>query len=330
MQDLALARSDPGTDPVTQHTRPPLRPPDDVPAPHALGSIESARLLRLLDLLEAVDTEQQFRDLLDGAMQGVLPHRGLACVTGRVLSEPAGIAPRCVWLHGFPTAYLESLRQPSGLLRSALTDRWLHTRKPVLVELLHDTRSWPVAWVQGARRHGFTNFALHSFLDAASNTFTDLCFADAAGRLAPKDARRHGFANFASHSFFEATTFTDFCFADVAGRLAPKHAHILRLLVPHLHLALVRIAGIGTPLPTPCQALHPHQLDILRWLNVGKTNWEISMILGMTVHNVKYHVAQLLVKLDAANRVHAVARARERGLLDDRPPMLRALQEQPR
>lgn len=294
MQDLALARSDPGTDPVTQHTRPPLRPPDDVPAPHALGSAESARLLQLLDLLEAVDTEQQFRDLLDGAMQGVLPHRGLACVTGRVLSEPAGIAPRCVWLHGFPTAYLESLRQPSGLLRSALTDRWLHTRKPVLVELLHDTRSWPTAWVQ--------------------------------------DARRHGFANFASHSFFEATsnTFTDFCFADVAGRLAPKHAHILRLLVPHLHLALVRIAGIGTPLPTPCQALHPHQLDILRWLNVGKTNWEISMILGMTVHNVKYHVAQLLVKLDAANRVHAVARARERGLLDDRPPMLRALQEQPR
>lgn len=291
MQDLAFARSDPSTDPAAQDMPPPWRPQDDEQAPHALGSAESARLLQLLDLLEEVDTEQQFRDLIDGAIQAVLPHRKLACATGRVLSEPAGIAPHYLLLHGFPTAYLESLRQPSGLLRSALTDRWLHTRKPVLVELLHDTRSWPTAWVLDARRHGFTNFASHSFFEATSNTFTN------------------------------------FCFADVAGRLGAKHAHILRLLVPHLHLALVRVAGTGTPLPKPVQELHPHQLDILRWLHVGKTNWEISMILGMSVHNVKYHVAQLLVKLDAANRVHAVARARERGLLDDRPPMLRALQE---
>ena len=291
MQDLASARSDPSADLAARDMAPPRRPQDDEQAPQALGSAESARLLQLLDLLEAVDTEQRFRDLLDGAMQGMLPHRKLVCATGRVLAEPAGIAPHYLLLHGFPAAYLESLRQPSGLLRSALTDRWLHTRRPVLVELLHDIRSWPTAWVQNARQHGFTNFASHSFFEATSNTFTH------------------------------------FCFADLPGRLAPMHAHILRLLVPHLHLALVRIAGIGAPLPTPSQELHPHQLDILRWLHVGKTNWEISMILGMSVHNVKYHVAQLLVKLDAANRVHAVARARERGLLDDRPPMLRALQE---
>lgn len=293
MQDLAFARTDsdddtrdarPGT-PVWRHAI------DDARAQHALGSDESERLLNLLDLLEVVNSEQQFRNLLDGPMQGLLPHRKLVCGTGRVLSEPAGIAPRYVLLHCFPAAYLESLRQPGGLVRSALTDRWLDTRKPVLVELLHDTRSWPTAWVQSARRHGFANFASHSFFEATTNTFTN------------------------------------FCFADLPGRLGPKHAHILRLLVPHLHLALVRIAGIGAPLPMPSHELHPHQLEILRWLHVGKTNWEISMILGMSVHNVKYHVAQLLVKLDAANRVHAVARARERGLLDDRPPMLRALQE---
>ncbi len=293
MQDLAFAR----TDPVADHAAPdtaswPHR--DDDHVHHALGTAESERLMKLLDLLEAVSSEEQFRALLDGPMQGVLPHRRLVCGTGRVLSEPAGIAPHYLLLNGFPAEYLESLRQPSGLVRSALTDRWLHTRKPVLVELLHDTRSWPPAWVQNARQHGFTNFASHSFFEATTNTFTN------------------------------------FCFADVAGRLGPRHAHLLRLLVPHLHLALVRIAGIGTQLPMPSQELHPHQLDILRWLHVGKTNWEISMILGMSVHNVKYHVAQLLVKLDAANRVHAVARARERGLLDDRPPMVRSLQEQPR
>ena len=285
MQDLAFARSDAAVDRAAADT-PSWHPRHDDPAQCALTSTESGRLMGLLDLLEGVDGEAQFRALLDGPMQGVLPHRKLVCGTGRVLSEPAGIAPHYLLLHHFPAEYLESLRQPSGLVRSALTDRWLHTRKPVLVELLHDTRSWPGAWVENARRHGFTNFASHSFFEATTNTFTN------------------------------------FCFADLTGRLGARHAHILRLLVPHLHLALVRIAGIGAQLPMPTQELHPNQLDILRWLHVGKTNWEISMILGMSVHNVKYHVAQLLVKLEAANRVHAVARARERGLLDDRPPAL--------
>ena len=286
MLDLAFRRSDPGTDTTAPNTPPPRRPQGDAPAPHALGGADVERLMHLLDLLEAVDTEPQFKALLDGPMQGLLPHRSLACGTGRLLSDPGGIAPQHQLLHRFPTAYLESLRQADGLLRSPLTDRWLHTRQPVLVELLHDSCSWPADWVHGARRHGFINFA--------------------------------------AHAFFEPTThsITSFCFADVPGRLGPPHAQLLRLLVPHLHLALVRITGIGAPMPMPPHDLHPHQLDILRWLHVGKTNWEISMIIGMSVHNVKYHVAQLLVKLEAANRVHAVARARERGLLDDRPPAL--------
>jgi DNA-binding CsgD family transcriptional regulator len=55
---------------------------------------------------------------------------------------------------------------------------------------------------------------------------------------------------------------------------------------------------------------------------MGKTNWEIAMILGTSVHNVKYHVAELLNKLDVVNRVHAVARARALGLLGERAPFV--------
>lgn len=290
MQELALARTN--LDDIPRDPLPAAscrHPPDDTRTQPALGAADLERLLNLLDLLEAVDSEQQFRQMLDGPLQGVLPHRRLLCGTGRLMPGPAGFAPHHLLLHRFPADYLESLRDPRGLVRSALTDHGLITRKPVLVELLHDTRSWPAGWVQ--------------------------------------DARRHGFVNFASHSFFEATTsiVTHFCFADLPGRLQPRHAHVLRLLVPHLHLALVRIAGMASPPPVPSYDLHPHQLEILRWLHVGKTNWEISRILGMSVHNVKYHVAQLLVKLDAANRVHAVARARERGLLDERPSLPRAV-----
>ncbi len=279
MQDLAFARSAPAIDdgePDAARHGPPLQ---------SLGSADSAGLLDMLDRLELLGSEQQFRDLLDGPMQGLLPHRGLVCATEAWPFAPAADPPRCRLLNGLPGEGLASLQLAGGTQRPVLTERWLHTRKPVLVELLHDTRSWPQRWVQHARQLGFCNVALHAFFDAGAGTFTS------------------------------------FCFTDLPGRLAPRHAHILRLLVPHLHLALARIAGMGAPVqPKPAQALHPHQLDILRWLQVGKTNWEISMILGMSVHNVKYHVAQLLAKLGAANRVHAVARARDRGLLDERAP----------
>ena len=291
MEDLAPARADAGTEtPAAPGGGEPWRDaPGSGRPPCMLDPADTDRLLQLLDLLEAVNNEQQFRDLLDGPMQGLLPHRRLLCGTSRVLAGAAGIAPRYLLLQRFPAAYLEPLSQPGGQLHCVLTERWLHTRQPVLADLRHDARSWPAGWVLNARRHGFVNFA--------------------------------------SHAFFEASgaTFTHFCFADLPGRPAARHAQLLRLLVPHLHLALLRVAGIGAGLPASPQALHPHQLEILRWLHVGKTNWEISMILGMSVHNVKYHVAQLLVKLDAANRVHAVARARERGLLDERPAPVRTL-----
>jgi len=277
----------------------------------AFDSAEHERLMHLLDLLEAAGTEPQLRLLLDGPMQALLPHRRLLCGTGRVPPEPGGIAPpqplphrplphhllshhllpHYLLAHGFPPDGLASLRQPGGLLRSLLIDRWLQTRRPVLVDLLRDAASWPAAWVQEARRHGITNIAAHAFLEPATHTLTHVCLAD------------------------------------VPGGPTARHAQLLRLLLPHLHAPLVRVAGIGAhlPVPVPRPELHPHQLEILRWLHVGKTNWEISMILGLSVHNVKYHVAQLLVKLEAANRVHAVARARECGLLDDRPPTLRSV-----
>lgn len=297
MQDLAFAPTGFAAGTAARGSAPeagPWQPPGDGRAQQALSSAECARLLDLLDRLELVDGEQQFKDLLDGPMQGLLPHRTLECRTGPVPSAPAGDAPPGLLLNGFAANHPDPMHQPGSLLLPVLTDRWLHTRKPVLVELLHDTRSWPPGWVQDARQHGFSNLASHAFLEAGANTFTH------------------------------------FCFADLPGRLAPRHAHLLRLLVPHLHLALRRIAGPGTPAPRSAPVLHPHQLDVLRWLHVGKTNWEISVILGMSVHNVKYHVAQLLVKLDAANRVHAVARARECGLLDDRPPTPRPLPARPR
>jgi LuxR family quorum-sensing system transcriptional regulator SolR len=47
----------------------------------------------------------------------------------------------------------------------------------------------------------------------------------------------------------------------------------------------------------------------------GKTNEEIGEILGISVFTVKNHIQRILLKLNATNRVQAVLRALEAGLI---------------
>jgi LuxR family transcriptional regulator, maltose regulon positive regulatory protein len=54
---------------------------------------------------------------------------------------------------------------------------------------------------------------------------------------------------------------------------------------------------------------------VLRLIAAGLSNREIAAKLVITVGTVKRHVNNILVKLDASNRTHAVAHARELGLL---------------
>jgi LuxR family maltose regulon positive regulatory protein len=67
-------------------------------------------------------------------------------------------------------------------------------------------------------------------------------------------------------------------------------------------------AGLAQPLTT-------RELQILRCLAAGASNQEIAAKLVITVNTTKKHIANILGKLDAANRTQAVSRARDLGLL---------------
>jgi LuxR family maltose regulon positive regulatory protein len=54
---------------------------------------------------------------------------------------------------------------------------------------------------------------------------------------------------------------------------------------------------------------------VLHLLAQGATNQEIADRLVVSLRTVKKHVGNLLLKLEAQNRTHAVARARELSLL---------------
>lgn len=71
----------------------------------------------------------------------------------------------------------------------------------------------------------------------------------------------------------------------------------------------------GTDLP-PMEALTPREQTILDLLTEGLTNAGIAARLGLSEGTVKNHVSEILSKLHANDRTHAVVLAVKRGLLD--------------
>ncbi len=61
--------------------------------------------------------------------------------------------------------------------------------------------------------------------------------------------------------------------------------------------------------------LSPRELEVLQLLRAGSSTREIARKLGITSRTVGFHVATILEKLDAADRVGAVAKAFDLGLL---------------
>jgi len=80
---------------------------------------------------------------------------------------------------------------------------------------------------------------------------------------------------------------------------------ILQYTVPHLHQALARVSDT---IPYHKKVfLTPREKEVLKWLSLGKTSWDVSVILGISEKTINFHVSSLMQKLDAVSRTHAVA-----------------------
>lgn len=103
-----------------------------------------------------------------------------------------------------------------------------------------------------------------------------------------------------------------FSFAGAAIADDPRYSRIVEYVTPFLHLALLRSAfALNTETP-----LSLRESEILSWVSKGKTNWEIARILGISERTAKFHVRNILEKLEASSRGHAVAIALERRFLE--------------
>jgi transcriptional regulator EpsA len=96
-------------------------------------------------------------------------------------------------------------------------------------------------------------------------------------------------------------------------------AYLFELIMPHLHSVLMRVASKPANFSKlPIQAIKKitrREYEILQWVQMGKTNWEISSILEISPLTVKNHVQNILRKLDVDNRGQAAAKAVKLGLV---------------
>ncbi|MCG7983203.1 MAG: helix-turn-helix transcriptional regulator [Candidatus Thiodiazotropha lotti] len=62
--------------------------------------------------------------------------------------------------------------------------------------------------------------------------------------------------------------------------------------------------------------LTTREMEVIYWIKEGKSTWESAQILGITERTVKYHMKNILRKLDSSNRTQAVSKAIELGLIN--------------
>jgi DNA-binding NarL/FixJ family response regulator len=63
-------------------------------------------------------------------------------------------------------------------------------------------------------------------------------------------------------------------------------------------------------------ALTPREVEVLRLVAKGNANKEIAAQLSLTEETVKSHIRNILAKLEAKDRTHAVAIGAKRGIID--------------
>ncbi len=243
--------------------------------------IDAPAFLRLAAALDQVRTVSDLLYVSRHQLQDVLPHGAFVLV-----SAPAGTSGSqacAVFGSNVPDDYLESLRRSDGWCRSPAARSWLASDEPEFFELIGQRRGVDADWLERFSRSGLRN-------------------------MMTCGVRHSNPARTISFNFFR-----------LPDRPQARHRQALKLAIPHLHHAVLRIhpADGAVPLPSggASATLTPREREVLDWVRRGKTNAEIAVILGVAYKTVKNQVQSILVKLRVNNRAQAVASAIERGLI---------------
>jgi transcriptional regulator EpsA len=102
-----------------------------------------------------------------------------------------------------------------------------------------------------------------------------------------------------------------------------RYGYCVELLLPQLHAAFCRVAANDIPDAlgrAPFErVLTDREVEVLRWVQRGKSNSAIAAVLEISPLTVKNHLQKILKKLNAENRAQAVSQGIARKIIAFEP-----------
>lgn len=239
---------------------------------------ELDRVLVNVEAAMKVRKRADFFCWVQGVFQGMIPHEALVC--GLPQQHVGGL--RFEWLASYPIAddrFRELCRTDGGLLQK-LVAAWEQGGRAPLSSSRVETRHAP---------------------PRAPSLIEELSHLELANALA------HGLPGLDG----QPTAF--FAFFKLPAPAGSRETRMLELLVPYLYAAWLR-ANCDTAVQTSVHTvtmrdiLTLREVEVLNWVERGKSNNEIAQILNISHLTVKNHVQSILRKLNVQNRAQAVAK----------------------
>lgn len=128
-----------------------------------------------------------------------------------------------------------------------------------------------------------------------------------AGDHLAEDFAAHGFGGTLYFSVHDRNL-THFFLAFSGGARRPERHEIAMLHYSSLELVETGIEQL-MPRQGPREKLSAREIECLRWSAAGKSSDEIAIILNISSHTVVSYLKSAMRKLEAVNRMQAVARA---------------------
>lgn len=180
--------------------------------------------------------------------------------------------------------------------------------------------SYPEKWVQLYLSNNYANVdpvLLSHVKSFRTQTWTN-CYNTAVswkGKAFVEEAKSFGLGDGITTGTFDSNRSVGsfFSFAGGMTKDNQRYARVLEFFGHHFHRALIN--AVPSPSYAGTAHLSPRELSVLTWVKNGKTNWEISRILGVSERTVRFHVSSIFSKLDVTSRTQAVVLAVENGLL---------------
>ena len=243
----------------------------------SLSSIAEERdaLVHALESGARVNTRAQFFTWTQGLYQQLVPHEILICS----LTHPHTRAFQHHFFSSsryFKAGHVETIWSKGGILRAAL-EIWHRHERPVLaapdLAAAPHGEVLPERWQPALMECELRNLLAHG--------------------LRSMDGGARGFI----------------AYARLPGGPQASHANAAQILAPFLVDALIRVLARenrGKGLEKP---LSEREREILLWVQEGKTNEEIALLLSVSPYTVKNHLQNIYFKLQVSTRGQAVAKA---------------------